>query len=101
MEHQRLLVGFMRLHVLHHAAEEPLYGGWMIEELRRHGYRISPGTLYPLLHVLERDGYLASENGEREGRPVRLYRTTKLGKKALKLARERIKELFYELVQDK
>lgn len=99
MEHQRLLVGFMRLHVLHHAADEPLYGGWMIEELRRHGYRISPGTIYPLLHGLEREGYLASKAAQRDGRPVRLYRTTPLGKKALRIARERIKELFYELVE--
>jgi hypothetical protein len=30
----------------------------MIEELGRHGYRISPGTLYPLLHNLEKKGYL-------------------------------------------
>lgn len=47
--HQHLLTGFMRLHILHHAAEGPLYGGWMMEELRQHGYRISAGTLYPMI----------------------------------------------------
>jgi len=51
MEHQELLSGFIRLHVLHHAAEGDLYGQWMIEELARHGYRVSPGTLYPMLHA--------------------------------------------------
>ena len=53
MEHQELLSGFIRLHVLHHAAEGDLYGQWMIEELARHGYRVSPGTLYPMLHAME------------------------------------------------
>ena len=45
-----LYSGFIRLHVLHHAAEQPIYGSWMIEELHSHGYDISPGTLYPMLH---------------------------------------------------
>ena len=52
--------GLIRLHVLHHAAEEPIFGLGMIEELARHGYRISPGSLYPLLHGLEKKGYLRS-----------------------------------------
>jgi DNA-binding PadR family transcriptional regulator len=100
MEHQRLLTGFMRLHILHHAAEGPLYGGWMIEELRRHGYRISPGTLYPMLHGLEREGYLTSRSAKENRRVVRVYRATSKGKKALAVARERIKELFHELIQE-
>jgi len=50
-EHQGSLAGMIRLHILHHAAEEELYGHWMIEELGRHGYRVSPGTLYPMLHA--------------------------------------------------
>ena len=55
-----LYSGLIRLHVLHHAAEEPIFGLGMVEELARHGYRISPGTLYPLLHGLEKKGYLRS-----------------------------------------
>ena len=54
LEHQQLLSGFIRLHILHHAVKAPLYGNWMIEELRRHGYHISAGTLYPLLHGMQR-----------------------------------------------
>ena len=55
-----LYSGLIRLHVLHHATEEPIFGLGMLEELARHGYRISPGTLYPILHGLERKGYLRS-----------------------------------------
>jgi DNA-binding PadR family transcriptional regulator len=55
-----LYSGLIRLHVLHHASEEPIFGQGMVEELARHGYRISPGTLYPILHGLEKKGYLRS-----------------------------------------
>ena len=97
MKHQELLSGLIRLHILHHAAEGDIYGQWMIEELARHGYRISPGTLYPLLHGMEERGYLQSRQ-ERAGRSVRrLYRATPLGREALALAREKVRELFGEI----
>ena len=97
MEHQELLAGLVRLHVLHHAAEGPLYGAWMIEELKRHGYNLSPGTLYPMLHAMERKGYLTSTI-ERLGRTARrLYRVTPLGMEGLALARGRVRELLGEI----
>jgi len=100
MDHRDLLSGFIRLHILHHAAEGELYGQWMIEELARHGYRLSPGTLYPLLHGLEKKGYLVSHM-EREGRTARkYYRATPLGRKAIKLATVKARELFGEIVPD-
>jgi PadR family transcriptional regulator, regulatory protein PadR len=98
MEHQDLLAGFVRLHILHHAAEGDLYGQWMIEELGRHGYKLSAGTLYPMLHAMERRGYLTSRT-ERAGRSQRrIYRATPLGCDALALARERMRELFHEVL---
>ena len=97
MEHQELLSGLVRLHVLRHATEGNLYGNWMIEELARHGYKISPGTLYPMLHALERKGYLTSRT-ERAGRSQRrIYRATPYGIKALGVARERVRELVREV----
>ena len=98
MEHQELLSGLIRLHVLHHATEGDLYGNWMIEELARHGYRISPGTLYPMLHALERKGYLQSRE-ERVGRSRRrVYTATRHGREALDLARGKVRELFNEIL---
>jgi PadR family transcriptional regulator PadR len=97
MEHQELLSGFIRLHVLHHAADGDLYGQWMIEELGRHGYRVSPGTLYPMLHAMERKGYLESRI-ERAGRSQRrVYRATSYGIDALAMAQDKIRELFREV----
>ena len=80
MDHHDLLSGFMRLHVLHHAAEGEIYGQWMIEELARHGYKLSPGTLYPMLHAMEEKGYLTSreDQGGPGGRRRRLYAATDL-----------------------
>ena len=92
MKFDDLLTGFIRLHVLHHAAEHEIYGQWMIDELANHGYRLSPGTLYPMLHAMEERGYLVSRV-EREGRTSRkLYRATRLGRRGLALAKVRIRE---------
>lgn len=93
MKHQDLLVGLIRLHILHHAAKEEFYGQWMIHELARHGYALSPGTLYPMLHALERRGYLKSRK-ERLGRTFRrIYRATALGREADKVCKVQIREL--------
>jgi len=99
MEHQKLLAGFIRLHVLHHAAKEPIFGNWMIEELAHHGYKVSAGTLYPLLHGMERDGYLASRKQRAGGRIRRLYRATAMGRRALEQSKQKIRELFKELAE--
>ena len=93
--------GMIRLHVLHHAEHEAIFGAGMAEELARHGYKISPGTLYPILHCLERRGYLESEE-ERSGKSIRrLYRITASGRRALKTAKLRVRELFGELIEGK
>ena len=100
MDDKDLYSGLIRLHILHHAAHEPIFGLGIIEELGRHGYKLSAGTLYPLLHGLERKGYLRSSQ-QREGKQMRrLYRTTARGRKALKAAREKVRELFGELLED-
>ncbi|MBE2181174.1 MAG: helix-turn-helix transcriptional regulator [Chthoniobacterales bacterium] len=96
---QRLLGGFIRLHVLHHAAEkEGVVGNWMIEELRRHGYRLSPGTLYPILHAMEEDGWLKSRKAPGGGRR-RVYRITQAGRRAFSVAQERLGELLQEVAE--
>jgi PadR family transcriptional regulator PadR len=92
-----LYSGLIRLHVLHHAAEKPIYGSWMIEELREHGYEISPGTLYPMLHGLARKGYLKVRQEGPSKRARRFYTTTAKGRAALADAKDRVKELFGEL----
>jgi len=96
-----LYSGLIRLHVLHHAVHEPIFGLGMIDELARHGYRISPGSLYPLLHGLEQKGYLR-QSVERNGRSLRkVYRATPVGRRALRAAKGKVRELFRELIEGK
>jgi DNA-binding PadR family transcriptional regulator len=95
-----LYTGLIRLHILHHASKAPVFGLWFIEELGRHGYKLSPGTLYPLLHALERKGYLRSTK-RRSGKSLRrMYQATPMGRKALVAARQKVSELFGELLED-
>lgn len=100
MDDRDLYAGLIRLHVLHHAAKEPMYGLAMIEELGRHGYKLSAGTLYPILHGLEQKGYLVSSR-ERNGRSERrVYRATRAGRAVLRSAKVKVRELFGELFED-
>ena len=94
-----LYSGLIRLHVLHHAAEEPIFGLGMIEELARHGYRISPGSMYPLLHGLEKKGYLRSTQQIKGKSRRTVYRATALGRKALEASKNKVRELFHELME--
>ena len=92
-----LFLGFIKLHILHHASREPIYGLWLIEELARHGYQLSPGTLYPMLHSLEEAGWLASEERVAAGKVRKYYTTTRKGKAALAEARVKARELLDEI----
>ncbi len=92
-------LGFIKIHILHHAAQEPVYGLAMIEELARHGYELSPGTLYPMLHALEAEGWLRRENRVVGGRVRKYYEATGEGRRALAAAREKIRELVEEGVE--
>jgi DNA-binding PadR family transcriptional regulator len=92
-------LGFIKIHILYHASKARICGVEMMEELKRHGYEISPGTLYPTLHSLEEKGYLKSEEVVEKGRIRRYYRITKRGKRMLTEAREKIRELVEEVLE--
>ena len=96
-QQRELYFGLIRIHVLVHASHEPIFGLAMMEELKHHGYRIGPGTLYPLLHGLERSGLLKSSLQVAGGRKRRVYKITAAGKRALARAAEKVDELHHEL----
>jgi len=96
---QELLSGLIRIHILYHACKEPIFGLGMIEELQRHGYKMSAGTLYPMLHGLESRGLLRSRKIRLGRRGRRVYRATAAGRKALSKAREKVKLLLGELLE--
>lgn len=96
---REVLLALWKVHILHHAAERRVYGQWIIEELQRHGYSISPGTLYPLLRRMERLGWLqrvgsAASNGLKARQE---YTITKQGSTTLTVLRRNVAELHREL----
>jgi DNA-binding PadR family transcriptional regulator len=98
---REVLLGFWKVHILHHAAEDRVYGQWILTELRRHGYDISPGTLYPLLSRMERNGWLRCEIEPGTGpRGRRYYRVTGHGAAVLKILRGAVVELHHEVVEE-
>ncbi|HLI28837.1 MAG TPA: PadR family transcriptional regulator [Chloroflexota bacterium] len=94
-----IFLGFVKVHILHHAALAPVYGLALMQELRRHGYELSPGTLYPVLHGLERAGYLARAPRVVGGKVRKYYTATPAGLAALEEARRRIRELVSEVLE--
>jgi PadR family transcriptional regulator PadR len=96
---RELLSGLIRIHILYHACKEPIFGLGMIEELQHHGYKMSAGTLYPMLHGLESRGLLRSQKIRLGSRGRRVYRATPSGRKALAKAREKVKLLLGELLE--
>jgi PadR family transcriptional regulator, regulatory protein PadR len=99
-----VFLAFARVHILHHAAEGKIFGVGMMKELARHGYRLGPGTLYPLLHRLEENGLLESETavapGPVHGRARRYYAITRKGRLALDRIRPKLGELVRETLPD-
>ena len=99
MADQDLYSGLIRLHVLYHASAGSIFGLGMIRELRRHGYRVGPGTLYPILHRLEAKGYLRSKQQTVERKVRRCYEITRRGRAALRDAAGKVRELYEEMIE--
>jgi len=96
---REFLLTFWKIHILHHAEEGGVYGQWMLEELHRHGYRLSPGTLYPVLSRMARRGWLRAVDTKRMrgSRDARVYKITREGADVLKRLRAALAELQHEV----
>jgi PadR family transcriptional regulator PadR len=93
---REFLLAFWKVHILHHAGEQGVYGQWMLEELRHHGYRLSPGTLYPILSRMAARGWLRVEKPTRPHGP-RVYRLTPKGRAVLNRVLDALGELIGEV----
>jgi DNA-binding PadR family transcriptional regulator len=97
---REFLRGAVRLHILHHAAHAEIHGAWMATELGRHGYKISPGVLYPTLHKMEAEGLLRSRSEVVDGRVRRSYLATAKGRRTLVSTKRQLRELADEVLGD-
>lgn len=93
---REFLLAFWKIHILHHAAEHGVYGHWMLEELQQHGYRLSPGTLYPMLSRMAERGWLRAAEPRRSKSP-RIYRLTPIGSEVLDQIGHSLDELYREV----
>ena len=94
---REFLLAFWKIHILHHAADgRGVYGQWMLEELGHHGYRLSPGTLYPILARMARRGWLRAAEPKRS-KGARVYRLTPRGHEVLNELRASLEELYGEV----
>ena len=100
MRDRHLFAGLVRLHILHHASHGSVFGLGLMEELAHHGYKLSAGTLYPILHNMEKTGYLISTTEVVDGRNRRMYTATESGSAALQLGKDRVRELYRELLEE-
>jgi DNA-binding PadR family transcriptional regulator len=99
---REILLGFWKVHILHHAAEGPIIGQWMLHELREHGYHVSPGTLYPVLRRMEANGWLKSKADKKAGPKARReYILTAAGRQVLKIVLGCLSELKGEVLKGK
>jgi len=98
---REFFLGFIKIHILYHASKEPIFGVELAQELARHGYSISPGTLYPTLHRLEKEGYLESNSKVVNGRVRKYYQATDKGKLVLENSKKKIWELVTEVIEEK
>ena len=94
---RKFFLGFIQIHILHHAKKEPFYGVWMMAELAEHGYDMSPGTLYPLLHGMQSSGLLLREDRTVDGKIRKYYTISDLGVEVLNEAKTKAGELFREI----
>jgi PadR family transcriptional regulator len=97
---REIRLALWKIHILHHAAKGAIYGLWMLEELAEHGHRLSPGTLYPILTRMERNGWLRSQS-RGAGNARRTYRATAAGRRVLRQLRTEVADLYDEVVCDK
>ena len=98
---REFFLGFIKIHILYHASKGPIFGVEIAEELTRHGYHMSPGTLYPTLHRLEKEGYVEQSSKVVGGKVRKYYTITEQGLEAVSQARKKIKELVAEVIEEK
>ncbi|MBM3182595.1 MAG: helix-turn-helix transcriptional regulator [Chloroflexi bacterium] len=99
MVDREFFLGFIKIHILYHAAKSPIFGAEIAEELGSHGYAIGPGTLYPTLHRLEKEGYLTSTTRVVGGKARKYYQATQEGRRVLEHSKKRIRELVGEVME--
>lgn len=97
---KKIYLGFLNIHILYHASKAPIYGVWMITELKEHGYQVGPSHIYPLLKSLTQDGLLSMSEKLNHGKIRKYYTITPAGLLVLQDLKQRAIELSKEVFND-
>lgn len=95
---REIRLGIWKIHILHHADNREVWGTWLLEELAEHGHALSPGTLYPALSRMEKNGWLARKGEAPHAHARQAFRITPAGRRLLKALRREVAELYEEVV---
>jgi DNA-binding PadR family transcriptional regulator len=80
---------------------EPIYGVWMIDELKHHGYKVGASHVYPLLKEMTTEGLLIMQEKNENGRIRKYYSITEQGRILLNELKLKVKELTLEVIRHK
>jgi PadR family transcriptional regulator PadR len=89
--------GFIKLYALWRASKGEVYGVQIIEEMRVLGFRVSPGTLYPVLHTLLEEKDVTVADSVVNGKVRKLYRATPKGREEAEEVIEKLTKLLRKL----
>lgn len=91
---RKIFLGFINIHILRHASKKPFFGSWLMEHLEKHGYKVSPGMVYPILHKMEEEGVLKTQKIKEDDGKIRIYYSiTETGLEILEEAENQVLEL--------
>lgn len=94
---RKIFNGFIYMHILHHGEKGEFYGSWMIEELEEHGYKVSPGTIYPILKAMVEENLLEKNEKIVDGKVRKYYKTTIEGQELLLELKTSLAQLTHEI----
>ena len=89
--------GFVKLYALWRASKGEVYGVQIIEEMRVLGFKVSPGTLYPVLHTLLEEKDVTVADHVVNGKVRKLYRATPKGRDEAEEVIEKLQKLLRKL----
>ena len=97
----KLTKGLLDMIVLKYLDEESMHGYQMITKIRKgFGVYLGPSTVYPLLGLLEKKGYVMSVWNMCTVRPRKMYKLTNEGKNVLHFAENSLKRIVKNMGTD-
>ncbi|MBS7632733.1 helix-turn-helix transcriptional regulator [Candidatus Bathyarchaeota archaeon] len=94
---QRITKNLLDIQILRLVQTQPLWGYNIKKQMEtKFGITLRHGALYPLLNMLEQNGFLTSERQQQQGRTRKVYTITQKGRQYLEAYNAIMKEQLYK-----